>query len=516
MYQERMRLGAALILSFALSEFIIFGGLGIAVPLVVGIFYTLVLILDKDKLKGKTLTKWCIPVLLITLCFPLFDNDTLKFFNLLLLFMLLIIHISELYNLNTYEPYTIHWLLNHCSLGIIKPFECFGKAIQDVKVENEQIPEGKGQFIKKIIIGVIISIPILLMAGFLLISADAAFQGVMNLFLDKIEIDLFYIVTRATCISLLFIPCIGFFKNLEQPIEQVEGQKDTCADAYEDDEVKIQWKLSTKKVDFTIGMTVCTLLIGLYLVYCMAQLSYFVSAFGGILPSDFTYSEYARRGFFEMLPIALLNIGIVAGLNLAVQGKGEKKKAKWLKGYSVCFIGFTMFIILTAFAKMIMYMSEYGLTIKRVYVTWFLILSLLSIVLIGISLFKSHFRIIKKLMITFMVLYIGLNYCNVDYLIAKYNGYLYETQQVEVERSFDDLSLSSVGPFIEMKSKHYNDYIESYTWEIEYKNQWESWNLAKYHASQLIQQEGHAVIKDDISMDMLGIDVAKLRRGYDD
>ena len=48
-----------------------------------------------------------------------------------------------------------------------------------------------------------------------------------------------------------------------------------------------------------------------YIAYLFSQLAYFFSGFGGFLPEEFTYAEYARRGFFELTAVSVINILIV-------------------------------------------------------------------------------------------------------------------------------------------------------------------------------------------------------------
>lgn len=484
MYGARIGLAIALVLSFCLTEFLVFGGLGIAVPLVVIIFYGLVLWQGKEGNRINLKSKLYIPILLITVCFGIFDNQLLKGLNLLLLVGLILLHVGELFQLNSYESYTIRWFINVFPLGFIKPFEEFGSAIRAAKEEFEEDTQGKGEVFKKIIIGIVISLPIVVFAGFLLMRADAAFEGVIDLIGRHIQLDTFYLFTRTITVGLLFIPCAGFFYYIRFKQSHREGVEKYNYEEYYETEEKVRWGL-----DFTTGLTACSLLGGLYIMYCASQLSYFVSAFRGILPINFTYAEYARRGFFEMLPIAFLNIGIIGVLNLFVKGKEEDKKARWIRRYSLFFMAFTIFIILTALSKMVLYMGEYGLTIKRVYVTWFLILCLTSLVLIGISLFKEHFGLVKKLSVAFICLYIGLNYCNVDYVIAKYNVSLYHATGMAVESSFHDLSLSAVGPYMEIKKVSSIEDIPMYNKQKDLYSTWENWNLAKHHASELLKEK---------------------------
>ena len=125
--------------------------------------------------------------------------------------------------------------------------------------------------------------------------------------------------------------------------------------------------------DFTIVITVTSSLCVVYLIYCLSQLTYFISAFQGTLPADCTFSGYARKGFFECIPLGIINLLLIIVLTLFTKTEESKKKKNFIKGYTSYLVAFTLFLVISAFSKMWLYISEYGITIMRVYVSWFLI-----------------------------------------------------------------------------------------------------------------------------------------------
>ena len=93
--------------------------------------------------------------------------------------------------------------------------------------------------------------------------------------------------------------CFSYFWGLTH---QVEGDVDLANQIEDHESEETQEK---KGLDFVIVATITTLLCLIYLAFCLSQSVYFVSAFRGVLPSNFySMSEYARRGFFETLPLA--------------------------------------------------------------------------------------------------------------------------------------------------------------------------------------------------------------------
>lgn len=481
---ERQRMVIVGLLALCVMELLIFGGFGISVPIVVITFYIGTAWQYKERGKASKVLHdiLFIPIMVLAISFGLFSNPVLKFFNGILTVILMILQFGSLFGINTYERYCPKWFLQIVPLGLVMPFQNWVTALQSAK-SNEEVHEDqyKMQTLGKIAIGCIIGIPILFIAGSILMGADAAFEGMMNLILSNIKFDLDSIILRILVFMVLFFPLLGFFYGITHQYQIRLWPKYDIDTEGED---------TKKGLDFTIAMTISTLLGLLYLLYCGAQLSYFISAFNSILPEHFTYAEYARRGFFEMLPIACLNLGVIGGLNLFVIGKDEPKKVKCIKGYTFFFIAFTLFIVMTALSKMAMYMGMYGLTLKRIYVTWFLILCIISLMLITLKMCKEKMKLCKSLFTVFIVMYLGLNYMNPDYQVARYNANLYKEQGIDTVDSFYGLSLSSVGPFLEMDAKEYEAYeyrLEDYKWYADCVDRWEKWNISYHNANKLLK-----------------------------
>lgn len=151
---------------------------------------------------------------------------------------------------------------------------------------------------------------------------------------------------------------------------------------------------------------------------------------------------------------------------------------------------FTLFLVISALSKMILYISAYGLTILRIYTAWFLILLSVILVCICIKIYSKKFNLLKNVFIIFVAMFIGLNYCNIDYVIGRYNANLYIEKNVDTISSFDSLSVSAVKPLLEMgKYDSDADYmLYKYEKRLENNNKWQSFNIAKYNAYKSIEK----------------------------
>ena len=127
-------------------------------------------------------------------------------------------------------------------------------------------------------------------------------------------------------------------------------------------------------LDRVVAYTVLSVVCAVYLFFLFVQFNYMFFAFGGKLPGGFIYSEYARRGFFELVAIAAINLGLLVAFYLFT-AKKDGGIAKFLRGYLLTLSGITVVIIASAVSKMVMYMQVYGLTQLRVYTSWFMVLT---------------------------------------------------------------------------------------------------------------------------------------------
>jgi hypothetical protein len=116
----------------------------------------------------------------------------------------------------------------------------------------------------------------------------------------------------------------------------------------------------------------------------------------------------------------VLNFLILAVLSLFTARKGESPS--WIQRIlSVVLAVFTLVLISTAVAKMVMYIDCYGLTPKRVYATWLMLVLAVLFLLIIIRQFTERMKLIPVGMAACVVLYAALGLSGTDAFIAKYN-----------------------------------------------------------------------------------------------
>ena len=154
-----------------------------------------------------------------------------------------------------------------------------------------------------------------------------------------------------------------------------------------------------------------------------------------ILPEGFTLAEYARRGFFEMAALCFVDLFVIS---LAVGLVRRKEgKAPLFTRLLCLFIGaMTLFLVITASAKMGMYISSYGLTRLRVLTEVVMVFMGLATALVCLWLFAPKLPYMKVILILALSLGAVTLWADVDTVVAAYNVTAYQNgtlKTVDVE-----------------------------------------------------------------------------------
>jgi len=82
------------------------------------------------------------------------------------------------------------------------------------------------------------------------------------------------------------------------------------------------------------------------------------------LPSDFTYAEYARRGFFELIAVTLINFSILLSC-IGFARKGSKLIDRAVRILYSLLVACTLVMLFSAHFRMSLYEEAYGYTYLR-------------------------------------------------------------------------------------------------------------------------------------------------------
>lgn len=244
-----------------------------------------------------------------------------------------------------------------------------------------------------VIIGFLCAIPLLVIVILLLCSADAVFnQAIENIFGD---ISFGGIIGRAFLfVGALFGSYTWFTKLFRK---------------------NLHLELTDKRVLEPIVMIIINCCLGIvYLFFCGIQVVYLFAGVGE-LPSGYTYAAYAREGFFQLLFVCFIN------LMLILIGIKRFKKNTVLSVVMTIITACTYIMIVSSIYRMYLYISEYQLTLLRVWVLFALIL--ITAILTGalVSIFNDNMPLFKYCIVATTVLYILFAFARPASIVANYN-----------------------------------------------------------------------------------------------
>lgn len=469
----------ALIIGFLFCEFILFGGLGIGVPLFFIAAYTGVLFYGLksksiDIKKGATLS---VPILLLLLCFVLFDNMVLNVLNFGFLFFLATLQFMSMFGIREHAKLSKGIMADFFSGFIGRPVMNLDKLFV-IAAKGTKDEKGKRLFFR-ILVGVIISIPLLAVILSLLASADSAFEEILNKLYSYIGDSIWEYLAKILLGFGIAIPLFGAFFSFR----------------YKNKTGVIKTPVLQQKLDRVIAYTILSVVNVIYILFLAVQFNYMFFAFGGKLPGGFIYSDYARRGFFELVAIAVINLGVLLVFYLFSSRK-ESRLPKPLKAFLFILSSLTIVILGSAFSKMLMYMGVFGLTELRVYTSWFMILIAVIFLLAIAKIISRKFDAVRLVCVFFTAWFLLLNFAGVDYQITKYNIAKSERDKsVALDVSmFNSLSDSMVPYAIDLLKnddvtvRYESKFMLTERYDALENASWQSLNLASYKAKKRLEE----------------------------
>lgn len=373
--------------------------------------------------KKPTASQWAIFGCVIIFCaVPIFSSTGLVRFLSWVYAAILLCYFA--YSFTTTKPlFSNGFARELCEAVFSVSFRNFTAAPKSIAVPFSK-KEHKSKTALYILLGIICSLPATLIAGAALSSADDNFgrmiSGITGGFFDNFFSNIIIFAVSIPFSFLLF----GIMSGAKGRKRRMTGDSGKAA-----------------KVPAAAVCAALTPLIVIYLLFFACQIPYFLSAFGGVLPDGYSYSGYARQGFFELCGVAVLDLFVIFLAGVLAKRNESGRKPAAVRVYSAVFSLLTVFLICSAMSKMIMYIGEYGLTGLRFYTSWFMIL--LGIVFLVLILHEilPDMKTVLILFVSFTAMLGALCFCDPDARIAQYNVESYLSGNVT---KIDTYSLSAL------------------------------------------------------------------------
>jgi hypothetical protein len=257
--------------------------------------------------------------------------------------------------------------------------------------------------------GVLIAIPLLLVFGALLASADLIFRTQLTNLFSWFTVENFAdLIFRTVYIFILAYFLAGAYIHAQtrSPEKKVLSPDKPLLSPF---------------LGHVEAFTVLGLINLLFLGFIIIQFRYFFAGETNITLEGFTYAEYARRGFFELVAVSIISLGLYYALNMVTK-RSERKIKRIFSVLGTLLMLQVGCMLLSAFQRLSLYETAYGFTtlrtITHVFMVW------LGVLLAAAVLMEIFNQFRRLALVLFLILFgftLTLNLLNVDQFIAQRN-----------------------------------------------------------------------------------------------
>lgn len=260
-----------------------------------------------------------------------------------------------------------------------------------------------------VIRGLLLALPILMLFGVLLGSADLVFRRQLDDLVRFLSLErLPEYILRLIYILLAALALLGVYLHaaVESGSERLLGAERSL------------------RLRF-LGFTEASIVLGgvaiLFLAFVIVQFRYFFGGQANITVEGFTYSEYARRGYGELLAVALLSLLLILGLG-AITRRDSELHRRWFSALTILIVSLVGVMLVSAYMRLGLYEAAYGFTRLRAYTHVSLIwLGLLLLAVVVLEFIRRE-RIFATAMLAAGIGFaLTLSVLNVDAFIVRQN-----------------------------------------------------------------------------------------------
>ncbi len=483
--REIRLLGVLALIAGIVFDYLFYGkAIGVSYPLFVAVFYCVFWVASHKRVSFQIDFGWFlfIPILLLSAAFAFHSNPVLLARNSVLIPPLLLLQTTLL--VYGYEWSSVRCVLRFMGRLIRQVFgtapEVFLEPISLAKAVDRMAPE-KRKTLKNIFIGLIISAPVLVVVIALLAEADTVFQNLIANALKALEfIGSIPLAEHMGVIGIITVLLFGYLTVvLKAKVERISESAERDSGAW----------------DATIVATVLVMVNAVYILFCVIQFTYL---FGGeeVIRSipDYTYAEYARQGFSELIVVTIINLSILLiGLHFTKNGGKLDRTVGMLRCLLVLC---TIIILYSAHLRLKLYEEAYGYTYARIFAHTFIGLLFILFLLTLYKLWRRELPLVKAFAIAALLAYTTLNYVNVDAIIARKNiDRYFRSGKIDLdylqELSYDaipELTRLSVDSDGDMAAKTVAVFLRDKGAKLHSESPWQSYNFSKAKVKRVLSE----------------------------
>ena len=451
-------------------------GLGIAFPLYIllivfglfGISYVY-----KKKIKKDALLL-LIPLFFFSIMTAIRSSELLTFLNVVACIYLLLL-IADL----CFDKKITNYIIRDYITVPFTPFKFinpFFKSISDLFSLRKERKDKK--MLSHIVGGILISIPFLFIFILLFSSADLVFQKyISDLVSINVNGEIVFRIILVLLVSCVFIGAYSYIFNVRKEL------------------------IGDKERRFSIGGIESYILLGsvnlLFLLFISVQITYLFGGQSNISSLGFTYAQYARRGFFELIGVAVISFFLLLGLDKYI--KREKgNDLRIFKILSSLLVIEVVVIMISAFTRLLLYEDAYGFTTLRLYSHVFIIFLTITFALLIYKVLKnekeSNFSL--GVFLSAILFLVSMNILNPDAFIAQRNRERFnDGKKIDVYylTTLSDDALPVTIKMLNVSDESIKGEFAYYMyWRVQGRdssNNWQSFNISRNRAQEIINSK---------------------------
>ena len=246
--------------------------------------------------------------------------------------------------------------------AIPSPIVAFASAVtESFRRATDALQLVRSSRARSVVRGIAITLPVLVIFTLLLASADPVFAEWRDAIQELLE-SLAFIPRTIFFIGLLTIVlgAYGFAERNEVPPVRVAGERSA-------------WLGTTERLILLGGVAI------LLWVFIAVQVSYLFGNLPQAAGSNMTFAEYARRGFAELTIVASISVLLI----LLGERYGKREKRGLTLGVTIALIVAVLFLLGSAFNRVLLYEQAYGFTTARLYAQSYMVV--VTIVLLALA-----------------------------------------------------------------------------------------------------------------------------------
>ncbi|MBI1279002.1 MAG: DUF4173 domain-containing protein [Anaerolineaceae bacterium] len=318
----------------------------------------------------------------------------------------------------------------------------------------------RGGVLAAVIRGGIFALPIVLVFAVLLGSADAVFANYVNQAFEGVRRALGLEYLDDTIGHLLFTASLATvvtgslgFGLIRRP--EAEPMTTAVPETPETDDAEDQAVLADhkpkSKPGFKLSMVESGIIMGsvvaLFGAFVAIQFAYFFGGERTIEVGNITYAQYARRGFFELVAVSVLTLGLSLILDHVSVRQGKRENMIF-RVLALLIVGLTSIMLVSASQRMWLYEEAFGFTQLRVYTHVFMLWLAVLFGFYVLAVFRLRLNIFTLGLVLSTIGYVGtLNLMNVDRYIADRNIARYHDGQ-ELDIAFLNILSADAVPAV--------------------------------------------------------------------